>query len=169
MKTAMPWINGVLNKFQLREKRSDDLKVNRYRRLVERSHLVEKMSSTCESINSHAGERIIYGEMFISPHPIAWRHVYETDNKECRMSLTIRTEGPTLVFSWVKPKEWMGSVQRCFGYYAGERNHVVWELMINPLNIKDADVQGWFTYLLSGLRHSFRPPKDNSHRHAQWV
>lgn len=159
MSTSPDWISDVLGRFQLRQNVTGDFPIfHRYRLMVERSHLIERINGTCNAVNSLAGEALVYIEMFFQPHQLACRYVFEKDRIECRMSLAILPKGPTLIFSTFKANRWAEWINRCFGNsWDEEREHVVCEILINPATVSDAQLEQWFTYLLSGLRSSFKP------------
>lgn len=161
MNPSTSWISDVVGKFRLRQNVIDDFPMfSRYRLMIDRSRLVERMNATCDAINADAGLPIIYDEVFVQPHELACSYVFVRNKIECRMSLAILPEGPTLIFSCFKPDHWVERVVRRFGFPLDEeREKVACEVLINPATVNDAQLQQWFTYLLSGLRGPFKPLK----------
>ena len=162
MSTAQPWIDDVLRKLQFQQNVLDSSSFDNYRLMVDRSRLVERMRATGNAVNSEAGEGLIFEDFFIQPQPLTCRYVFERDGIESSMSLAILSEGPTLIFSSTKASLWGESIRRCLGQHLQrKRDNVEFQLLINPTNVDNADLQQWFTYLLSGLQHSFKPTKKN--------
>jgi hypothetical protein len=161
MSATISWISDVLGKFQLRQNVTDDFHgFLRYRSMVDRARLVERMNATCDAINSQAGRTLIYYEELFQPNELARRYVFDRDNIEFRMSLAILSKGPTVIFSTLKTNYWGKWINRRIRYSSDEvRESVVCEVLINPETVNDAELERWFTYLLSGLRYSFKPAK----------
>jgi hypothetical protein len=163
MSATNSWIGEALQKFHLGENAIDDSKFEDYRMTLDHSSLPDRMYATCRAINAQAGHGIIYGEVFIRPHPVVHRYTLENDDSNVVMELAILLEGPGVVFSSNKTKSWVTSLQRYCGYFVEEKNNVVCKLVIDPTTVSDATIQRWFTYLLSGLHRSAKPRQTESH------
>jgi hypothetical protein len=159
MSTTLSWIGDVLIKFHISYNLTDDTRIDHYRLMVDRSNLMERVNGTCRVINSQVRGGLVYGQMYARPHATAFRVGFVRGGIEFRMSLAILPGGPTLIFSSIKDNEWGERVLRHFGHGMEERENVISKLVINPATVSDADLQQWFTYLLSGLRRSFKPTK----------
>jgi hypothetical protein len=157
MSTVQPWINGVLRKFSVREKRIDAPRFHQYRKLMDRSRLPERMNATCIAIGVQAGKRLRYQENLVRPYPVIRRYILEKDNLDLIMELAILFEGPRVLFSANKAKPWIKVIQRYFGYLGNEKNNVVCELAIDPMTVSDEEVRQWVIYFLSGLQDSYKP------------
>jgi len=122
------------------------------------------MNATCNAINSQADPRLIYEEVFLPPHPILRRYVVNKDHIEFRMELAVLLNGPGVIFSSTQTGHWTGWFQRRRGADPDARFNTAYQLVIDPATVTDADLQLWFTYLLSGLRSSLKPQtrKDTS-------
>lgn len=155
--TSSSWVGNVLTKFHLRYNMTDDFRIDRYWLMMDRSSLVERVYETCHAINSCAREGIIYGEMFTRPHAIAIRVGFIRGDIEYLMSLAMLEGRPTLLFSSRKEHLWNKSVLRRFRHSLKRKENIICKHVINPSKVSDADIQQWFTYLLSGLRRSFKP------------
>src|SRR5579871_2005929 len=149
--TTNSWIGDVLRKFQLHEYPSDDILVEKYRTIIVRSRLPERLSETSSAINKQSGEGLLYEEVFVQPNPQFRRYVFEKDGVEFCMALVIQSQGPTLIFSWLKASSWVGNVYRGIKSEISPRFNTVCKLVVDPDTIGDADLQGWFTYLLSEI------------------
>jgi hypothetical protein len=147
----------MLCKFNLHEEVTDDRRFLRFRSMIDRAQLAEKMGVLCNSINEQAFAGLIYEEVFTAPSPIVRRYVYAKDNIEYSLTLAILYDGPGVIFSSSKPNDWTSRLRRYWGLYSLGRNNVAFKLVINPATVNTAELQQWFTYLLSGLRFSFRP------------
>ena len=160
--TSSPWIGNVLTKFHLRSNVTDNFRMDRYRLMMDRSSLIERMYDTCHAINSCAREGIIYGEMFSRPHTIAIRVGFIRGDVEYLMSLGMLDGRPTLLFSSRKDYQWEKGVLSKFRHALKRKENLICKLVINPSTVSDVDIQQWFTYLLSGLQRSFKPAKVTS-------
>jgi len=97
-------------------------------------------------------------EEYTQPHPLARRYVYTKDGVEYSMALVFLPKGSTLVFASFKEGRWRGRMRGLWGWRSQEgSDSVKCKLLINPATVSDDHMQQWFTYLLSGLRHSFKP------------
>jgi hypothetical protein len=127
--------------------------------MIARSRLPERMNATSNAINLQAGQGLIYAEAFVQPHPMFRRYVFDKEDIEFSMALVIQFEGPTVIFSSIKPNLWVRSIQRYRGLGIFNRSNVACKLVIDPATVSDADLQAWFTYLLSGLQYSLKPKR----------
>lgn len=157
MNTSESWIDEALQRFHLRKKVIDDSRFDRFWMMIDRSRLPERMYATCCAINEQSDQGLIYEETFLQPHPVARRYILEKDNRIIFMELVILFEGPGLVFSSHQTRHWVKSIRRYCGYCIGEKNNIVCKLVIDPEAVSDADVQRWFTFLLSGLQYRYKP------------
>jgi hypothetical protein len=130
---------------------------DRFRMMFDRSHLLDRANATCKALNAQAGDVLIYSELFMDTHPVIGRYTIEDENVDITMELAILSQGPGVVFSSRKVRPWVKRVQRYCGYHPEEKIDVVCKLLINPAAVTDAEIKEWFTYLLSGLDHSFKP------------
>jgi hypothetical protein len=156
MSTTGSWIGEMIQKFHLRENVIDDSRIDRFRLMMDRSSLPERMSATCGAINAQAGRGVIYQEVLLQPHPVTRRYTFENHKSITIMELAILFEGPGVVFSFNKTKPWVKRVKSYCGYCTEEKKHVVCKVVIDPAIVSDAEIQQWFTYLLSGLQNSFK-------------
>ena len=159
MGTTNSWIGDVLQKFRLRENVIDDSRIDRFRLMIDRSSLPERMNATCAAINAQAGQGIIYQEVLLKPHPVVRRYTIADHKITTIMELAILFEGPGVVFSFNNTNPWVKSIKRYCGYNTEVKNHILCKLVIDPATVSDAELQRWFTYLLSGLRNSLKPPQ----------
>ena len=153
------WIGDVLKNFHLREDGIDDSGADRYRLMIARSPLLERMNAICNAINLQAGQGIIYAEAFVQPHPLFCRFVFDKENIEFSMALVLQFEGPTVIFSSTKSNLWVRSIQRYRWSGIFNKSNVACKLVIDPATVSDADLREWFTYLLSGLQYSIKPKR----------
>jgi hypothetical protein len=153
------WIDDVLKNFHLREDGIDDSREDRYRLMIARSPLLERMNAICNAINLQAGQGIIYAEAFVQPHPMFCRYIFDKEGIEFSMALVIQFEGPTVILSSTKSNLWVRSIERYRWSGIFNRSNVACKLVIDPATVSDADLQQWFTYLLSGLQHSHKPDR----------
>jgi len=97
-------------------------------------------------------------EEYTQPHPLARRYVYTKDGVEYSMALVFLPKGSTLVFASFKEGRWRGRMRGLWGWRSQEgSDSVKCKLLINPATVSDDHMLQWFTSLLSGLRHSFKP------------
>ena len=158
MSTTSSWVGNIIKQFQLRRNVNNYSDFNRYLLLVERSRLPTMMQAVCDGINAQEGEWFIHDDRLAQPHPLVCRYALDRGDKEFRMSLVIHSDGPVLIFSSVNLSLWLASVQRYLGYH-GNKEKIICERRVDPSTVSDADLQKWFTYLLSGFRRSLKPAK----------
>jgi hypothetical protein len=166
MSATSSWVGDVLTRFHLRYNTTEDFRTDRYRLMMDRSSLIERVYGTCRDINSCACEGIIYGEMFARPHAIAIRVGFIRGDIEYLMSLGMLDGRPTLLFSSRREYQWKKSVLGRFRHSMNTRENLICKLAINPSTVSDAEIQQWFTYLLSGLKRSFKPAEAISPQHV---
>jgi hypothetical protein len=157
MATTYSWIGDVLETPHLAEDALDSSRFERFRMMFDRSHLLNRANVMCNSLNSQAGEVVIYPETFTDTHPVIGRYIIEDDDADITMELAILPEGPGVVFSSKKKHALVNRIQRYCGLHPTEKNSVICKLLIDPAMVRDAEIQEWFNYLLSGLHHSFKP------------
>ena len=158
MSASIPWVSDVLRKFQFRRFKTHYFPSDHYRAMVDGSQLVERMHAASDALNSQGDHRLLYEEVFVPPHRLVCKYVFDQAHIECSMSLVIRSAGPAIIFSTLKSNRLMAGVRRILGFRIERRKERrVCDLLIDPAAVSDADVQQWFNYLLSGLRSSFKP------------
>jgi hypothetical protein len=153
----LSWIDDALTKFHISNDENIRLKLDNYRAMVERSSLIERIYGTCRAINAHGRDGLIYGQMFARPYALAFRVGFVRGNTESRMSLAILNEGPALIFSSIKVEPLDSHGRHYFRHFRRRREKFICRIALNPAAVKDAEIQQWFTYLLSGLKRSFKP------------
>jgi hypothetical protein len=164
MSATSSWIGDVLTRFDISYNIPDEIMIDHYLLMVNRSDLIERVYGTCRVINAHVRGGLIYGQLYAQPHAPTFRIGFVRGDIEFRMSLAILDEGPTLIFSSCKEHQWVESVLHHFGHRnMKERENVISKLVINPATVSDADLEQWFTYLLSGLRRPFKPARKIPH------
>jgi len=161
MGTTPSWISNLLSKYQPRQNVTEGSTFARYQFTLDRSRLIERMDATCEAIDSQAGGRVISIEFFLQPQILSRRYLFHRGSVRFSMALAILAHGPTLIFSSNQANEWVQRIRRRCGLYVEPpRERVVFELMINPSTVNNADLQQWFTYLLSGFERSHKPAQN---------
>src|SRR5580698_1334594 len=104
MATTYSWIGDVLHTPHLAEEALGEPKFGRYRMMFDRARLLERANATCASLNTQAGEVVIYSETFTETHPILGRYLIEDESADITMELAILPEGPGVVFSCKKKR-----------------------------------------------------------------
>jgi hypothetical protein len=128
--------------------------------MISRSRLVERMHAASDAINSQGEQRLLYEQVFVPPSNVICKYVFDQGYMECTMSLVIFSAGPTVEFSRAKANPLVASIRQIFGSRGENRKEtLVHDLLIEPAAVTDTEVKRWFTYLLSGLRYSFKPGK----------
>jgi len=156
MNSIPSWISGADTELGLAQNQAVALTLDDHRMMISRTHLVERLHEACSAVNLQAGEGTVYEQTFIQPQECLCSYIYKRKAIEFGMSLEIFPEGPTLTFWFVRPKRGAGLVERCFGYRLDDSRGVTHQILIRPTMAKDADVEQWFSYLLSGLHFSFK-------------
>ena len=166
MITKRSQFGELLGRFHPTQKPTQDL--HRGQLMVACAQLAERMHAVRDAIHSEAGQNSIYEEVYAQPHEFFRRYVFEKDNIDFHMSLAIVSAGATMRFSSFTAKHWIGRLINPFGNPIGKiRVNIKCQLLIDPATVTDTDLEQWFTYLLSGLRRSFKPanriprPKDS--------
>ena len=156
------WLGDVITRFQLRSDTRNNSRINRHWSMIDRASLLERVCDVCQEINSGAREGVVYGRMFARPYPMAFRVGFVRGDTEFLMSLAMLDEIPTLVFSWRREYQWKKSLLPWLRHSAARKEYPVFEREIDPSSVSDAEIQRWFTYLLSGLRRRFKPVETKS-------
>ena len=159
MSTTQPWITDILKKFHLnvtapRNGHSLDL----YRLMIHRARLIERMHQICLSINSEAGQNILYEQSFIQPQQMLCQYTFANGDIEYEMSVAFLAAGPTVVFASHRRDNTPHQVLRVYGDFLDRFTSITYrQCLINPSKVSDADLQQWFTFLLSGTRRKWSP------------
>lgn len=157
MGTTYSWVGEVEQVPHLSEEAIEASKFDRFRGMFDRAHLLDRANAAATSLNFQAGELLIYSELFTTTHPVVGRYIIEEEYNTFTMELAILPDGPGVVFSSCKSRPWVKKLQRYCGYRPEEKIRVICKRNINPASVNDAEIQQWFTYLLSGLHPSLKP------------
>jgi hypothetical protein len=136
------------------------LTLEQFRSQIERCKLLERMQTTRDIINQEAGRMILYQDLYIPSENVMCKYTFEEPKVNYQMALTLRENGPTLVFSLHKPNHTAGWGVIREGYHyvvQPSRWEIKLELRVYPEIVNNLDLRGWFTYLLSGFRNRRKP------------
>jgi hypothetical protein len=162
MDTGQSSITDALKNLHLRTDHTGRLGFGRYRTEIERCELLEKLHLVREAINREAGQLIVEEQMYIQPQTIQCKYTFEEGGMVWEMTLVLTRNGPTMVFSWWKRdgrRKW-GGIRRLYSCFRGSSERVLTlKLQFQPATVNNADLEQWFTYLISGFRDSFRPAR----------
>ncbi len=157
MGTSYSWVGEVEQAPHLSDEAIEPSNFERFRGMLDRAYLLDRANAAATSLNFQAGELLIYSELFTDTHPVVGRYIIEEECNTFTMELAILPDGPGVVFSSRKSRPWVKKLQRYCGYRPDEKTRVICKRNINPGSVSDAEIQQWFTYLLSGLHQSLKP------------
>ena len=158
MLTNQSKLAEVLKTLQVSREEPKDCTFDCYREILAESLLVEKMHAMRDSIHAGAGQNLLYEEVYAQPNESICRYVSEGGGIDYHMSLTILRHGPMVRFSSFKPRNWIERLAYPSGHQIGEmRVSIKCKLLIDPPAVSNADLEHWFTYLLSGLHRNLKP------------
>jgi hypothetical protein len=149
---------AVLKTLHLSREEPKDCTFDCDQEILAKSLLVEKMHAMRDSIHAGAGQNLLYEEVYAQPNESVCRYVFERGGIDYHMLLTILCHGPTVKFASFKPRNWIERLTYPSGHQIGERRvSIKCKLLIDPSAVSNADLEHWFTYLLSGLPRKLKP------------
>lgn len=126
--------------------------------MIDHARLVERMHEIYLSINSEAGQNILYEQSFMQPQQMLCQYTFDKGDIEYEMSVAFLTCGPALVFASHRRDNMPHQVLRLYGNFVDKMTSIrYWECLIDPSQVSDSDLQQWFTFLLSGTRRKWSP------------
>jgi hypothetical protein len=133
------------------------------RQRLEQSKLMEVAESVCSDLNSRAGELIVESQSYLPPQEILRSFVFVNGNADYVMQIELRMSGPIVTFF---ARRWRDSSRNpCvrllyrLGALEAVSMRFKFACSVDEGRVTKAEIEKWFRYLLSGLRHKFRPDK----------
>jgi hypothetical protein len=150
-----PWIDPLLDQLKLvRKIESTDLSASW--KQIEAAHLPDRIGRIASEINETAGYHLLESLYFLPPQRNVLRVRFYRNPIKHHMEIVIRGNDIFLKFSTSKHLSF--GLERYFATDHFKRSStLVWQDVIQPEEILDEHIQGWLTYLLSGLNKEFRP------------
>lgn len=150
------WIDPVLTQLKLVRKSEERSESQSPREQIEGSALADRIGRIASEINEAAGYHLLETLYYLPPQKTTLSVRFDRDRAKHNMEIEVRDSATFLKFSTRKRSAW--GWERYFpGAHLNRESTVVWEQMIQPGNVLDEHIQGWLTYLLSGLDKEFRP------------
>lgn len=135
--------------------------IERGRKRVEESGLLQIMFETCAAINRLAGRTVVDVHSFLPPDPILCCFIVVERGTEYFIRLEVQGETPTLTFA---ERKWRDTVTNDFLRWAcrlAETEPVTINVKLvhefRELRVSVEQVREWFMYLVSGMNRSHMP------------
>jgi hypothetical protein len=126
--------------------------------MIKRSRLIERMHEIYLSINSEAGQNILYEQSFLQPQQVLCQYTFDKEDIVYEMSVAFSAIGPTLVFASHRRDNMPHQILRLYGNFVDKMSCIsYWECPIDPSTVSENDLQQWFTFLLSGTSRKWSP------------
>ena len=145
----------------------------RFREQLDQSELLAAMARIADEVNAKAGNLLIDVQSYLAPEALVRSFCFGKDGQDYILQLESWGPKPTVVFltrKWrrllfLNSLDW---VYRCMGV----EEYVIdvkFSSVFRPEQITEADVENWFTYLISGFDRAFAPtvPQDGGLPSAQ--
>lgn len=138
----------------------------RFREQLDESELLVTMARIADAVNSRAGNLLIDVQSYLPPEALVRSFCFSKEGQDYVLQLESWGPKPTVVFlarKWrrllfLNALEWF---YRCLGVeeYVIE---VKFSSLFRPEQVTEADVENWFTYLISEFDRAFAPtvPQD---------
>jgi len=160
MATPHSWINKASKDLKASAPKSSSPTAEEFRSQIQRYKVLEAMHAIYEAINQEAGAFVLRELLYLPPQKSICSYTFARHGVNYEMELVLTESGPTLFFSRHKTNQTLGGrVMQEFYRLFGNPEHpnIKHQLRIYPAIVSDFHVQEWFTYLLSGFRHSRKP------------
>jgi len=171
MTTAQPWIKKTLKDLHIATAEPGGPALEDFRSQIERCKLLDQMQATRALINEEAGRMILDEQLYQQPQYLVCAYTFEKPRMNYKMALVLDESGPRLVFCLHNPDRAAGryAIQGFYPLFAYSSHHfgyprhwgIKHQLRVYPATVNHLDLQGWFTYLLSGLHNSRKPLAKN--------
>jgi hypothetical protein len=150
------WINPLLTQLKLVRKTEFNTDPNLAWRQIEASYLPDRVGRIASEINETAGYHLLETLYYLAPQKNVLCIRFDRNRDKHNLEIVLMGNAVMLRFSTSKHVSF--SWERYFSSDPLNSNStVVWEQVIQPEKILDEHIQGWLTYLLSGLSKEFRP------------
>lgn len=150
------WINPLLTQLKLVRKTNEATDAGSSWKQVELSELPDRIGRIAAEINEAAGYHLLESLYYLPPQKTVLCIRFDRNRNKHSMEVEVRDNETILKFSTSKQVSF--GWERYFSSDPLSSNYtVVWEQAIQPAEIVDEHVQGWLTYLLSGLDKEYRP------------
>ncbi len=149
------WIIPHLERLKLASERKTDPGKEIFWSQVENFELTERVGKLVTEVNRRVGYHLLRMVDYLPQQKDILRVSFEERQVKHSMEISIQEPGIVLMFSSKKLSR--SILSRFFSSNPEEvRSTVVWEQVIRPQEILDQNIQGWLSYLLSGLDKRFR-------------
>jgi hypothetical protein len=148
-------------------RRKNDAYLASLREQLDRSELLLTMEGVADAINEKAGDLLIEVQSYLPPEALVRSFSFRKADKDYILQLESWGPRPTLVFLM---RQWRGPLfLSSFGWIYrlfGVEEYVIdvtFSSLLRAEDVSEADVEGWFIYLISEFDHAFVPsvPKDS--------
>jgi hypothetical protein len=150
------WINPLLTQLKLVRRDEESSNPNSTWKLIEETHLTERVGRLAAEINETAGYHLLETLFYLPPQKSVLSVRFDRNRAKHSLELVIPDKQIWLKFTTTKHVS--------FGwerYFASDptsnSSSTVWEQIVQPGEVLDEHIQGWLTYLLSELSKEFRP------------
>ena len=149
------WIIPHLERLKLAGGRESDPGKEIYWSQVEDFELTERVGKLVTEVNRRVGYHLLRMVDYLPHQKDILRVSFEEKHVKHSMEISIQERGIVLMFSTKKLAR--NILSRFFSSNNAEiRSTIIWEQVIRPQEILDQNIQGWLSYLLSGLDKRFR-------------
>jgi hypothetical protein len=150
------WIDPVLTQLKLaRKPESATDRVTCWKQ-IEANHLHDRIGRIASEINETAGYHLLESLYFLPPQKNVLRVRFDRNPDKHHMELVIRGGDLFLKFSSSRRMAFAWA-RNIAGDLLKRSSSLVWQDVIEPVDVTDDHIQGWLIYLLSGLSKEFRP------------
>lgn len=150
------WINPLLTQLKLVRKSEVSTDLNFVWQEIEARHLPDRVGRIASEINETAGYHLLETLFYLPPQKNVL--CVRFDRNRDKHNLEIVLIGTAVMLRFSTSKHVSFSWERYFSSDPMNSNSsIAWEQVIQPEKISDEHIQGWLTYLLSGLSKEFRP------------
>jgi hypothetical protein len=132
-----------------------------YREQLDQSELLTMMGRIADAVNDKAGNLLIDVQSYLPPEPLVRSFSFHKDDQDYVLQLESWGLAPTVVFlrrKWRDPRflNSFGWIYRLLGVeeYKIEVNY---SALFRAELVTEAEIEKWFTYLISGFDRAFAP------------
>jgi hypothetical protein len=146
--------------------RDSDRNLVLFREQLDRSELLATMGRVADAVNAKAGELLIDVQSYLPPEALVRSFWFHRQGQDYVLQLESWGPQPTVVFLTRKWRSLLfPNFLSWFYYLLGMEESVVdvrYSSLFRAERITEADVEKWFTYLISGFDRAFAPsiPQD---------
>ena len=139
-----------------------------FREQLDQSELLTTMGRIADAVNEKAGNLVIDVQSYLAPEALVRSFTFHKGDQDYILQLESWGPRPTVVFlrrKWRSPRflNSFGWIYRLFGVEE-YKIEVSYSSLFRAELVTEANIEKWFTYLISGFGRAFAPsvPQDGS-------